>query len=250
MPYFLCTCIYKTFADESVSTWSTILELLISFIIGACGVILNYVFLKKLQAEKRSRLLGRKGNVVEPVMSWFCVFQIIYWPYYLLYFWILFNGIIPSDYMNGWWCSALMYPIKFGRFIIGYNSFFVAFIRYLYIVHQQKSNQWEFARVAKIFQISSFVIPLVINLIETFTNSHTMFQNQSNFKECIAFYQGVNTTDNLRIPVAVTVAWTMKYVPEWIIGTVFYVINFIQVIALFNILEGFLYLQIYRSITR
>ena len=249
MSYYLCACVYKTFIDEPVSTWSTVLELLISFIIGTSCVILNYVFLKKLQAEKRSKLLGRKGNVIEPIMSWFCVFQIIYWPLYLLYFWILFNGIIPADYMNGWWCAALMYSIKFGRFIIGYNSFFVAFIRYLYIVYQQKSNQWEFERVARIFQISSFVIPLAINVIELFTNSHTMFQNQSNFKECIAFYQGVNSTDNIKMPEAVTVAWTMNYLPEWIISSVVYVVTFIQVIVLFNILEGFLYLQMYRSIT-
>ena len=126
----------------------------------------------------------------------------------------------------------------------------MALIRYLYIVHQQKSNQWEFARVAKIFQISSFVIPLTINVIELFTHSHTMFQNQSNFKECMAFYQGVNSTDNLKMPEAVTVTWTMNYLPEWILTGVASVVTFIQAIVLFNILESFLYLQIYRSITR
>ena len=250
MSYLLCTCVYKTFVDEHVSTWSTVLELLFSFIIGTSGVILNYVFLKKLQAQKRSTLLGRKGNVIEPIMSWFCVFQIIYWPYYLVYFWILFNGIIPSDYINGWWCPATMYPIKFGRYIIGYNSLFVAFIRYLYIVHQKKSNQWEFTKVAKIFQKSSFFFPLALNVIELFTNSHPIFQNQSNFKECIAFYQGVNSTDNLKMPEAVAVAWTMNYLPAWIISTVSYAVNFIQHIVLLNIVEGFLYLQMYRSITR
>ena len=93
MSYLICTCVYKTFVDEQISTWSTVLELLFSFIIGTFGVILNYVFLKKLQVEKRGTLLGRKGNVIEPIMSWFCVFQIIYWPYYLVYFWVLVNGI-------------------------------------------------------------------------------------------------------------------------------------------------------------
>ena len=251
MSYVLCTCIYQTFVDEFRSTWSTVLELLFSIVIGSCGVRLNYVFLKKLQAEKRIKLPGRKGNVVEPIMSWFCVFQIVYWPYYLVHFWILFNGIVPSHCMNGWWCPATMYAIKFGRFIIGYNSLFVALIRYLYIVHHQKSNQWEFVRVAKIFQISSFVVPLAINVTELFTSSHlTWLLNHSNFKECIAFHHGVNSTDTLKIPESITVEWTMDYLPEWIVESVSYVITFIQVIALFNILEGFLYLQMYRSITR
>ena len=251
MTYVLCTCVYKTFVDASVSTWSTVLELIFSFIIGTTGVILNYVFLKKLQAEKRSKLLGRKGNVVEPIMSWFCVFQIIYWPYYLVYLWILSNGIIAPDCMNGWWCPATMYSLKFGRHIIGYNSLFVAFIRYLYIVHQKKSNQWEFERVAKIFQISSFVIPLVINVIDLFTNSHhTWLSNMPKYKECIAFSLGVNSTDNFKIPEARTVEWIMNYLPEWILTSVEYVFTFIRIIVLFNILEGVLYLQIHRSITR
>ena len=250
MPYLVCACIYKTFIDESVSILSTILDLLASFVIGVFGVTLNYVFLKKLREEKRSRLLGQKGNVIEPIMSWYCVFQIIYWPYFLVWFWIFFNGIIPSEYMNGWWCPTIMYSIKYGRFIIGYNSLFVAFIRYLYIVHQQKSNQWEFARVGKIFQISSFVIPLGINVIDLFTGSQTLFQNQSGFKECIALYQGVNSTDNLKIPESVVVAWTMNYLPEWIISSINYVVKFTQIVVLFNFMESYFYLQMYRSITR
>ena len=251
IPYVRCICIYKTFVDESVSTWSTVLELIFTFIIGTCGVILNYMFLKKLQAEKKSRLLGRKGNVVEPIMSWFCVFQIIYWPYYLVQLWILSNGIIPPDCMNGWWCPATVYSITFGRIIIGYNSLFVAFIRYLYIVHHQKSNQWEFERVAKIFQISSFVIPLAINVIDLFTNSHqSWLQNMSKFTECVAFSHGVNSTENFKMPKALTVEWTMNYLPEWILNSVYYVLGFIQVIVLFNILEGVLYFQIHRSIKR
>ena len=153
--------------------------------------------------------------------------------------------------MNGWWCPTTMYCLLFGRHIIGYNSFFVAFIRYLYIVYPRKSNQWEFERVAKIFQISSFVIPLAINVIELFTTSnHAWFLNQPQFKECIAFYHGVNTTDNIKIPEAHAVEWTMNYLPGWLLTSVSYVVTFIKVIVLFNILEGVLYLRIHRSITR
>ena len=127
----------------------------------------------------------------------------------------------------------------------------MALIRYLYIVHNKKSNQWEFATVAKIFQISSFVIPLAINVIELFTiGVDTMWKNQLDFKDCIAFYQGINSTDNITIPETHAVAWTMEYLPEWLISSIKYVVTFIQIIVLFNLVEGFLYLQMYRSITR
>ena len=70
-----CACIYKTFVDTPISTWSTILELIFSLLIGVCGGTVNYRFVKKLQEEKRNTPMGRKGNVIEPVIRWNCTFQ-------------------------------------------------------------------------------------------------------------------------------------------------------------------------------
>ena len=163
MPDIFCTCLYTTFVGKSVSNLSTVLEFLFSAIIAVSGITLNCEFLKKLREEKKKTPLNRKGNVIEPIMRWFCVVQIIYWPYHLLFFRTIHNEIIPSEQMNGWWCNATMQiGVRFGRMIVGYNSLFVALIRYIYIVHHQKSNQWEFEKVGRLFQIASIAVPIAM----------------------------------------------------------------------------------------
>ena len=92
-------CLLKTFIDDPVATWSTILEFLFSVLIGVCGVIVNYRYRQKLQEEKRNTPAGRKGNVIEPIMRWYCILQMIFWPYELLLLWITTNEVIPFEWV-------------------------------------------------------------------------------------------------------------------------------------------------------
>ena len=246
----LSMCIYKTFADEPGPVWTTALELLFTIIICVLGIRINCVFINKLEAEKRSTPLNRKGNVIEPLMSFYSLFQIIYWPYNLLFLWIMHNEVIPAEYMNGWWCFAI-YPIgiKFGRMYIAYNSLLVALIRYLYIVHHKKSNQWEFAKVGKLFRIASILVPVGLEIIGIFSHPYNELQTQSDFKDCIAFSRGLNGTENITMPDSLATL-TKRFIPEMIVIVVDYVVICITVLALMNIIEGFLYYSIYRSIKK
>ena len=255
MTDIFCSCLIKAYVNIPGTLWSTVLELLFSIMIGICGLIINYRFLTKLKEEKRNVPLHRKGNVIEPIMSWFCKLQMIYWPYHLLLFWIAFNEIIPGEYMNGWWCAvATQIGIIFGRMCIAWNSIFVALIRYIYIVHHKKSNQWEFKKVGRYFQILSIAIPFGVETIGLFVKDYSYMTdlttiNQS-FRECIAYYQGSNTTHNLQIPNPYPLEWTLQIIPEWIINSVHYVYVGVSVVILCNLTEGILYLLIFRSITR
>ena len=245
----LCICIYQTFGDDPGSIGTTIAEFIFSVIICVFGVRVNYVFRRKLQKEKKSTPLGQKGNVVEPLMNTFCVIQMVYWPFDILFMWIMSNQIIPAKYMDGWWCYAI-YPIgiKFGRICIGYNSLLVALIRYIYIVHQKKANNWEFARVGRLFRAIAIAFPLCMETAGFFTQSDSFLTTQENFPECIASYQGLNNTDHIQIES--WDKWTMNFVPEWIVLTIGYVVLFVHLVVLLNVFEGFLYFAIYKSITR
>ena len=246
----LCMCVIKTFADKPGPIWTTVLEFMFSVTICVLGVRVNYVFIKKLQEEKRNTPLGRKGNVIEPLMSIYCIFQMIYWPYNVLILWIMHNEVIPAEYMNGWWCFAI-YPIgiKFGRMYIAYNSLLVALIRYLYIVHHKKSNQWEFAKVGKLFRIASILVPVGLEIIGIFSHPYNELQTQPDFKDCIAFSRGLNSTENITMPDSLATL-TKRFIPEMIVIVVDYVVICITVLALMNIIEGFLYYEIYRSTKR
>ena len=83
MPLGVCHCTYMAFVYEPVSTLPIILELIFSCFLILLGIAVNYRFRKKLAEEKRNRPLGRKGNVIEPIMSWFCVIQMFGFPFRL-----------------------------------------------------------------------------------------------------------------------------------------------------------------------
>ena len=242
---------YEAYIDPPMSVWTLLLDFLCSLVIGTLGVIVNYKFMKKLQKEKQSKPEGRKGNAIEPVMQLFCKVQILYWLYYLLYFWLHLNGIVPSSFMGDWSCIiGAQAAIKFGRNIIAWNSFFVALIRYLYIVHREKSNQWDFDRVGKWFGFASIGIPIVYNTIDVLTNGLWEYQHGDAFANCISLNLGLNNTSNITIPNIYPYAWTVEYLPQYLILSIYYTVWVLKVLIYANIADGYLYLSIYRCIKR
>ena len=250
MPDIVCLCMYEAYIDPPMSIWTLMLDFVCSLVIGILGVIVNYKFIAKLQKEKKSKPEGRKGNVIEPVMQLFCKVQIIFWPYYLLYFWFSLNGIIPLSLYSDWACILAGQAIKFGRNIIAWNSFFVALIRYTYVVHREKMNQWEFDQVGKWFGFASIVIPIFFNTIDTFTNGLWEYQDGDAFKNCIALSLGLNNTNNMNIPNIYPYAWTVEYLPQYLILSIYYTVWVLKVVIYANIADGYLYLSIYRCIKR
>ena len=141
--------------------------------------------------------------------------------------------------------------MKFGRLCIAYNSLFVALIRFVYIVYDQKANQWDFERVGKRFQIASIAIPIGIETIGSLTGDGEYWSKSSDrFKDCIAFYQGLNSTDNVQLPVPVTAELAMRYLPEPLVLTIYYIYMTITLVVILNITEAFLYFKIFQTIRR
>ena len=255
MSCIVCTCVYEAYIDKPMSVLTTVLDFVFSIAIAVAGVILNYKLMRKLQKEKRSKPIGRKGNVIEPIMQPFCKFQIIFWPYFLLYFWIYLNGIIPSSLMNGWWCIVISQTIAIGRIYIAGISFFVALVRYVYIVHLETANQWCYVRVGRYFKIGSVVFPTILGIIRLLVypnlDPKTEFiQNGDKFQNCIAFHLGTNNTSNITIPKAYPYAWTLEYIPEKILDGIETARRAILLVVVSNIAEAFLYFSIYRQIKR
>jgi hypothetical protein len=221
--------------------------------IVVCGEIINYRFMSKLREEKRKTPIGRKGNVIEPIMRWYCKLQMIYWPYQLLSIWIMFNEIIPFEYMNGWWCSASGAAVKMGRNAIAWNSLFVALIRYIYIVHRQKSNQWDFKKIGRYFRISSIAIPFGVETVGQFVSDMPEYQitkENDVFKSCVASQQDQNSTLNIQNPEPYFRALTTHVVPEWVILGVYSVYICLTIAVFSNVIDGFFYFQMYRTIKR
>ena len=247
-----CKCLYDHLVDKPVTMVSTILDLVFSSIIISLGLIVNYRYRKKLKEEKKGRLPDRKGNVIEPIMRWYLNFGVVYWPYTMIFLWINANEVMPSDWFENCFLLTFINLVRVGRTIIAYNSFFAALIRYLYIVHHQKTNQWNFEKAGKMFQWASFAIPLALEIIRTFTefNLQTMLPTER-FQTCLATNEGLtNSTSFIDIPTPHPVEAALQVFPGQFIDFAYYTYATITGIIGSNVIEAYMYITIFQNIKR
>ena len=249
----ICKCIYRYLIDEPVTWTSIVLDFLMSFTIATLGLIINYRFKKKLHIEKKSTLPNRKGNVIEPIMRWYLIFAMVFWPYELLYLWINAHEIMPSSWFeNCWLMNTLMHPIRIGRTIIAYNSFFVGLIRYLYIVHYKTAKHWDFQKTGIIFQVASIFVPLGMEIARISTEvDFKGMKTTERFLGCVAESEGLNTTSSsVLFPDPKTVEFTLRFLPRSVIAVLYYINQVITLIIGSNFIEVFFYYKIFESIKR
>ena len=228
-----CMCFVESFHEKSLSILEPILTFVFSLIISICGVFLNYKFHKKLKIERRNKPLGRKGNVIEPIMRWFLVIQIIYWPYqFLMFHRFMYYNIIS---MIPPFCPFYIWSIILGRTTVAYNSMFVVLIRYVYIVHERKANQWDFEKVGRRFQIASISTPLIQVIVLGFSISPKgLFPHANHCPHETSILLSITREPALEpLADAVTIMCAIT------MGVVY-----------LNLMEGYLYIRIFQRIYR
>ena len=215
---------------------SSVLEFLLSLIISICGVFLNYKFLEKLRMERRNKPIGRKGNVIEPIMRWFGVLQIAYWPYELF---MLSQsvGISNLSIITPPLCPFYTWSVVLGRAIVAYNSLFVALIRYFCIVHERKANQWDFESIGKRFQIASISVPIIHVIIHGFTLRPRYLLPDPDDNVC----------SHMTPPL---ITFTTKFIPEALVDTIAIISYILIAFVYLNLVEGYLYVKMFQSIKR
>ena len=237
----------KTFRMQNI-----LFVFVFSFIVILLGLLVNCRYRKKLREERRGRLPDRKGNVIEPIMRWYLHFGLVYWPYQMLFLWINTNEVMPSDWFENCFLITFINLVRIGRTIIAYNSFFAALIRYLYIVHHQKTNQWNFEKTGRIFQWASFGIPLALEVIRIFTedNLQTMGPTKR-FQTCLAINEGLtNTTHFIDIPTPHPVEAALYVFPRQFVDVAYYTYASITGVIGSNVIEAYLYITIFQNIKR
>ena len=248
----ICKCIYSGNIYESVTNVSTVLEFLFSLVVVITGLLVNYRFKKKLEKEKRARPLGRKGNVIEPIMRWYQNLVMVYWTYVILFFWMMNNEIMPAEWFrNCWLMNVMMNPIRIGRSVIAYNSFFIALIRYLYIVHHERSKFWDFDKVGRKFQVAGALVPISMEVIRLFSEEDILgMKTSARFRSCVAFNEGLNDTTGIVLPKPSAMALTLKVLPLEMVQMIYYIFIAISTLIFSNLVEGYMYMRIFQTIRR
>ena len=213
-----------------------------------------YKFWLKIYNEKRSRPFNRKGNVIEPVMSWFCIQQIVFWPFTLCYLWMNTNEIVSAERLPSWLCHVFFNIMKFGRMCIAYNSVFVAMARYIYIVHEQSANQWDYLKTAKRLKIASIVIPLIMEILGAFTADipYSTLQDLDRVERCLlASSNSEITTDGDKETLQpLLVGLSTQYLPSPLVHVISYFYLLVTGLVLLNLVEGFFYTRIFQTMKR
>ena len=244
-----CPCFLK-FVSNPGSSIFTNLELgFILFIIGI-GITINNKFRTKLLVEKKQMPIGRRGNVVAPVMRVFCLLQMAFWPYDLILLWGLTNEVVSVDSIHPNLCSALILTLKSGRMCIAYHSLFVALIRYMHIVQDQILNQWNYERVANYFKFFCIIFPVAMEGIGAMTTPpyYTMTKE---IEDCMGFEDELldGTPLAKQVP-SEWVLWTMNYLPTPLVQAVSLMYTVATVSVLANVTEAYLYLRIFQKMKR
>ena len=252
----LCKCVYKWNLYTSYSTVSLVLEFLLSLVLIIIGLLVNFKFKKKLEDERKARPLGRKGNVIEPIMRWYQIVAMALWTYILLFFWLWSHEILPSEWFtNCWLLNIATNTIRIGRSVIAYNSFFTALIRYLYIVHHERAHLWEFDKVGRIFQLMSISLPILMEILRLFTEEDVFFNNgglksSHRFLNCLALSEGWNDTTTIVPPKPITLELTLMVLPSTLVDALYYGWLVITTLIYSNTFEGYLYFKIFQTIKR
>ena len=232
-----CTCIVRSLKEGfGTELLPTLLDFLLSFMISICGFFLNYKLLKKLKLERKNKPIGRKGNVIEPIMRWFLIIQIAYWPYQFL----MYSRVIDVTYivMFPFLCPFFFWLIVLGRTIIAYNSVFVAAIRYVYIVHERKANQWDFEKIGRRFKIASICTPIFHIIIFSFTLRKSGSDGI------------IPRTKHCSKLASLLINFTSQFISDPFADVVAIICGTIMAVVYLNLVEIYLYVRIFQTIKR
>ena len=158
------------------------------------------------------------------------------------------NGILPLN-MPSWLCTVMSDIVITGRIIASFNSFFIALIRYIYIVYDAKANQWHFERVGRVFQIASVIVPIFLTTLTIFTiDPFLILDRDKTFQKCPNVYNAtVHDSDVLK---SFRMWISNKYFPEEIVTTISLLSLAIILLVSSNVIEAILYTQIFRRMKR
>ena len=258
-PDMVGNCIGKhLFARHSIS--STVVEFFVLMVMVASGLMSNYSLWKTLMEEKKNKPIGRKGNVIEPILGWYCIMQSVFWPYFMLVMWIFPIQVATWEGTPSWFVYIELLSLFLGRTYIAFNSLCCATIRYWFIVHQEKANQWNYEKTGRNFQLGSVLLPLTLITVFAFvvkfafvttgTSLTTSFDNNK-FEACMVLYDnlylGANSTQKLpRAPFLYLL--TTNFVPLPIVDIIHFIAISALILVYSNGIEAYLYFKIFKNI--
>ena len=110
------------------------------------------------------KMVNEENGLVKEVTKLYTITMMVACP-----FWSLFNASVDfihpmQEVVGKWYCTIGQAIMFFSCNIISFHSFFVASMRYLFIVHEEKVNIYGRDRTKRIFLLLYFSLALIVVL--------------------------------------------------------------------------------------
>ena len=206
---------------------------------------------------KVHRLITKERGILKDVSKLFIVTQMIFWP-----FWVSFASstdfIHPMNEVVGqWFCDSGYVLFYFLGNIIISHSFIVALMRYIFIVHRAKVNDYGKEKIEKIFLFLSICLPLIVAIWEGLEGAE--LDAMSFINKCYGKHHRVFLIETSTLNVVKrNFCWLENYETTHSFSNLVAMlrqisctaVRSIMIIMGLNIVEGFLYIRIFVHINR
>ena len=259
LPDHACYCMFHSGLGTATSTTSQASVIITTIVLVIIGSAINIKWIKNLEQEKRTTPIIRKGNVAYSIMSLYAMIQVLATPPLLLYCLVLQLGSIESNWHPPWLCYiGKAYSITFMTYH-SFHSLCVAMVRYCFIVHENKVNDFGIQRTKDLFYYLSFVVPITIALGLETTNTSLLLIHTPPYRQCIESSYNIsnmNNTDACSTDVPNEAYTTVVYhiltkvIPNELVDGITIFFMTMLVIVLSNLVEGCLYCMMFWHMKR
>ena len=113
------------------------------------------------------------------------------------------------------------------------------------------ANQWNYDKESRRFKLASIFVPLAMETVGHFFYCFDDYTLHDKIRKCVGFSEpaNANTLMNKVMP-GLPANWTMNYLPFSFVTTLSFIYISIQVIVAMNIIEAYLYIQIFKTMKR
>ena len=247
---------------------------IISYILFYLVVVpLGLVICRKLYIDTKNEEHKEKGKVIQRIMKTYCVVQCGVWPVISAVFGLARFAkisVFTYNHQNSMMIivACLRSLIRLVLGYVGFNSFVIAFCRYVFIMHASHDEYTTVRKIRKFFIAISIIVPITLwVLTEAFiafpevgpaivgyqTHANSIRITQSNLKDVDrTLNRTIDTLEEryLFIPQSPLFLIVKEYVSPSITSGLKIVLYVIRFIILSNITEGVLYTHIFIALNR
>ena len=212
------------------------------------GTLVNRKLLKDMKDDERKS----SPSLIQNIMAFRTKSIMIVVPTFALLHWSLTLNYHFPDLFYQALCYE-QYNAIFWRFYFGFTSLIISFMRYFFIVYNEKAVLLGKERIKKFFELISVMVPFIMTVLHACTLSVPPSVRNTAHKTCHEFLEVSHNmtcldqtgTMDLCAPILEMV---IERIPTSVTKFVGIFVNSMYIIMCSNILDGILYWRIFKMI--